>query len=419
MKTVYILIPGLALLLAACSVTGRLERRGVNAAVSHITKPRTPEPEPQATGSGVMEIKSDAGTYYFAPYVMEPDGEQILSVRLPDVTVVAKSRTLPERNGRVNVDFTVTIPRELLGTAKTIEVTPILHKDNQPRPLQALTIRGALFDQVQRRNYWQYEKYRAVYDPDSARLAAAFRRFVRFPYPAGVRLDSIVEHRETVSYHYTQPVRTDGNGRKLSITMSGRVTGLDGSSYHLPVGDTLEYYISSMLQFIDTTTRYMDVVISKYAYVRDRAVLTFGLDDSRLCDTLGDNRRQLDRITALMDELVGQQEYYVDTITLTASASPEGAYKRNERLARARAYALRDRLAARYGAGSDSLFAVRRSRRLAGPHGPDQRRQRRHAPRADRAYDRRDRRPRQAGERNKSPFPGGLSLYVGTGLSRP
>lgn len=358
MKTVYILIPGLALMLAACSVTGRLERRGYTAAVSHIAKPAQPS-EPQTGGSDVMKVQSDAGTYYYAPYITTPEGERILSVRLSEVTVVAKSRTIPERGGRVNVDFTVTIPRPLLGTAKTIEVTPMLHKDSTARPLEALAIRGALFDQVQRRNYWQYEKYRAVYDPDSARLAAAFRRFVRFPYPSGVRLDSIVEHRETVSYHYTQPVKTDGEGRKLLITMQGRVTGLNGSSYHLPVGDTLTYYISSMLNFIDTTTRYIDVVISKYAYVRDRAVLTFGLDDSRLCDTLGDNRRQLDRIAALMDELVGQREYYVDTITLTASASPEGPYRRNERLAQARAYALRDWLKTHYDKGPDSLFAVR------------------------------------------------------------
>ena len=46
------------------------------------------------------------------------------------------------------------------------------------------------------------------------------------------------------------------------------------------------------------------------------------MGDTRVVDTLGDNQRQLDKITGLMRQIVEQQEFWVDTITLTAAASP-------------------------------------------------------------------------------------------------
>ena len=65
-------------------------------------------------------------------------------------------------------------------------------------------------------------------------------------------------------------------------------------------------------------------MIDKYAVVRDRNFVTFRANDTAIADTLGDNRRQLDRIVSLMDSLINQEEFYIDSITLTASSSPEG-----------------------------------------------------------------------------------------------
>jgi len=93
--------------------------------------------------------------------------------------------------------------------------------------------------------------------------------------------------------------------------------------------------------------------------VSDRNYIQFFVGDTRVVDTLGDNRRQLDKITDLMSRIVGQEEFYVDTITLTATASPEGSYAANERLARGRAEALKQYLARSYGRHIDTLLTVR------------------------------------------------------------
>ena len=93
--------------------------------------------------------------------------------------------------------------------------------------------------------------------------------------------------------------------------------------------------------------------------VEDRNYIQFFVGDTRVVDTLGDNWRQLDKITGLMRQIVEQQEFWVDTITLTAASSPEGAYTFNARLSQGRAAALKRYLVRRYGKSIDTILTVR------------------------------------------------------------
>ena len=97
----------------------------------------------------------------------------------------------------------------------------------------------------------------------------------------------------------------------MLVTLQGRVVALDDSSYTLPPSDTLTYHVSSMLSFVDTTTRYKIKVISKYATVQDRNYIQFLVNDTRVLDTLGKNAAQLGKIQARMAELIAQQEFYL------------------------------------------------------------------------------------------------------------
>lgn len=124
---------------------------------------------------------------------------------------------------------------------------------------------------------------------------------------------------------------------------------MDDSAYRLPPSDTLSYIVSSMLSFVDTVPRYRIRIVDKYLTVEDRNYIQFFVGDTRVVDTLGDNWRQLDKITGLMRQIVEQQEFWVDTITLTAASSPEGAYAFNDRLSQGRAAALKRYLVRRYG----------------------------------------------------------------------
>ena len=347
--------------LFGCSVAGRLQRQQATARLAQLTRAerqerqeRQQDPRPQ-----VVKLQRDSNTFYLAPVDTLADGERVMALQIEQVTVVAKMRSIPERNGRVVLDFIVTLPKELLGKSRSVVITPILHKPDESVALEDLVIRGGRFSLLQERDYWQYETYVERFRPDTVGREAAFNRFVKFPYPEDVRLDSLVEGRSTVTYYYSQEVKTDETSKKMLVTLQGQVLAVDDSAYRLPPSDTLSYIVSSMLSFVDTLPRYCIKVIDKFVTVEDRNLIQFFVGDTRVVDTLGDNRRQLDKITGLMRQIVEQQEFWVDTITLTAASSPEGAYAFNERLSQGRAAALKRYLVRRYGRSIDTMLTVR------------------------------------------------------------
>ena len=349
---------GLTLMLFGCSVTGNLQRRQTTAHLSQLTRAERQERQ-QDSRPQVVRLQRDSDTFYLAPVDTLADGERVMSLQIEQVTVVSRMRSIPERNGRVTIDFIVTLPKQLLGTSRSVVITPVLHKPEESIPLEDLVIRGGRFSLLQERDYWQYATYVDRFRPDTVGREMAFNRFVKFPYPQDARLDSLVVGRHTMTYYYSQEVRIDETSKKLLITLQGQVLAVDDSAYRLPPSDTLSYVVSSMLSFVDTLPRYRIKVIDKFVTVEDRNYIQFFVGDTRVVDTLGDNRQQLDKITGLMRQIVEQQEFYVDTITLTAASSPEGGYAFNDRLSRGRAEALKQYLVKRYGRGIDTLLTVR------------------------------------------------------------
>ena len=352
------ILTGVLYAMFGCSVAGRLQRHRTTASLSQLTRAERQQRQ-QDYRPQVVKLQRDSNTFYLTPVDTLADGERVMALQIEQVTVVAKMRSIPERNGRVVLDFIVTLPKQLLGRSRSVVITPILHKPDESMALEDLVIRGGRFSLLQERDYWQYETYIERFRPDTVGREAAFNRFVKFPYPEDARLDSLVEGRSTVTYYYSQAVKTDETSKKMLITLQGQVMAVDDSAYRLPPSDTLSYVVSSMLSFVDTVPRYRIKVIDKFVTVEDRNYIQFFVGDTRVVDTLGDNRRQLDKITSLMRRIVEQQEFWVDTITLTAASSPEGAYAFNDRLSQGRAAALKRYLVRRYGRSIDTMLTVR------------------------------------------------------------
>lgn len=78
---------------------------------------------------------------------------------LNEVEVVARSRFTPERNGKINVDFIVKVPKELIDRNWMIKMQPIiLHRDSIQK-LDYLVIKGTQFALKQKLDYQAYEDY--------------------------------------------------------------------------------------------------------------------------------------------------------------------------------------------------------------------------------------------------------------------
>ncbi len=346
-------------IMIGCTVASKLEKQYITPKVSHTSKALRDKvkfeedrksqqmfavADSSGGGSGELMFRDSTNT------VVE-DGEEMMKIDIESISVKARSRTLPERNGMVEIDFLIMLPASLQGETQSLTITPFLLSSNGTKEeLEPLQVRGGLFSKLQERNYWRFAKFRDMlqqqynYGPmspqDSAHLKRVFEEYVRYPYLDNARLDSVSKGKDLLTYHYRQSIKVEKDIKRMEILVEGNVKALDGSVYILPVEDTLQFMLSSMLAFVDDTERYLTRIVSKYAFVRDRNHLQFKLNNVNIIDTLGDNSAQLEKISSLMYNLLFDSEYHVDSIVLTATSSPEGSFAINTRLARERAHSL-------------------------------------------------------------------------------
>lgn len=63
----------------------------------------------------IVKLQRDSNTFFLAPVDTLTDGERVMSLRIEQVTVVAKVRSVPERNGSVKLDFIVSASQRAVG----------------------------------------------------------------------------------------------------------------------------------------------------------------------------------------------------------------------------------------------------------------------------------------------------------------
>lgn len=358
--------------LCSCSLTHTLSKKSVYAGAAFAQKKAIQKPLQTDTTTQPFRFVDKRGDTLTVlsnkDFTKDENGEQMRMLTANSVNVVARSRVVAERMGKVNLDFVVSMPKDMQNRCYAVMITPTLHRGAVKEQLEDLAVRGELLSQVQERDHWQASQYRNTLTKlslfDTVRIARKSDDFIRYPYPQGVRLDSVVRTKEAIAYHYTQEVPIVGeNIKKMLVTLGGRVVALDGSSYRLPSVDTLVYNISSMLAFVYTTSRYVTKVVDKYATVQDRNYLTFKVGNTSIIDTMGSNADQLEKMKVLMKNVLTQEEFIVDSVVLTASSSPEGLYAQNAKLSAARARSLADYLRSEVDPyndyGIDTLITVR------------------------------------------------------------
>ena len=98
---------------AGCSTTARLTRRQATAHLAQLSRTerqsKVRDDRPQ-----VVRVERDSSDYYLVPVERDGQGEALGTVPIEEVVVVARVRSIPERRGRVTLDFNVELPKELL-----------------------------------------------------------------------------------------------------------------------------------------------------------------------------------------------------------------------------------------------------------------------------------------------------------------
>lgn len=172
-----------------------------------------------------------------------------------------------------------------------------------------------------------------------SRKGDMFRRYVKVPITTeGLRLDTLIQNSNgDFVYNYTQTINTRPKLRKVEVVLSGEIFEQDKKLYDVPPSDTLTFYISSLSAFVDNTERYMTQVIERRAEANTACYIDFAQGKADIDLNLGYNREEIGRIRQNLADLLENSKYDLDSIMISASASPEGAVKLNSALALKRA----------------------------------------------------------------------------------
>lgn len=170
-----------------------------------------------------------------------------------------------------------------------------------------------------------------------------YKKYVKSPIiTEGVRLDSISDSNGKIVYHYVQSIKTRKHLKKVDMVLDGSIYQEGKSIYTMPTSKPLTFYISSMVAFADNTTRYIKKVIERNAVANTAAYIDFKKGEATLNDTLHNNAEEIRRIEANIREVLENRDFLVDSLLITASCSPEGSYKLNEKLSASRAESVKN-----------------------------------------------------------------------------
>ena len=179
---------------------------------------------------------------------------------------------------------------------------------------------------------------RRMNDRRKSKLDEMYRKYVKVPIVTeGIRLDTVmVGENGDFIYNYVQTIATRPRLRKVDIVLSGDIYESDRKLYAIPESSPLTFYISSVSGLADRTEHYMTKVIERHADASTTSRIDFQVGKSNIDLDLGDNRRELGRIRRTLTALLENEEFLLDSIIVTASASPEGSESLNWRLSRSR-----------------------------------------------------------------------------------
>lgn len=460
------------IVLASCSVGNRLDRLDR----VRLSQPgRTIEKRDTVTYILPDKIswKDSTGTEHIVTKAERDSitGEDITVIEMNEVTITAKSKNVPERFGKVNLDFVITVPRKLINNKWQVQLTPVAYKRTKRIELDKIFLSGADFVKQQKKGYAQYQafissiipdseylkelfnlkgyrkamaeieeefyqawvndflvrdqwidwsektnkryayfnqimeknrssiegsnsilsilpsfwlkrdldstyiptryklfsgnnyniKLKSITSEDSLKIAERyfdykrlaenerkkemlqekFSEYVKFPYQPA-RLDTIIENaNESFSYYYQQEIDANDDTKKVDLTIDGVVVTKEGNKASLPASDTITYYISSMIQFLDYTPRYKKQIIYRKALANTTAYINYQTGKVLFDEDFKNNKEEINKVLDAIKKLTYTGELVLDSINMTATASPEGSAYTNLNLSKLRAIELK------------------------------------------------------------------------------
>lgn len=194
-----------------------------------------------------------------------------------------------------------------------------------------------------------------------AKMDKMHRKYIKSPIVTeGIRIDTVmISDDGEFIYNYVQTINTRPKLKKVDIILSGEIYEQDKRLYNIPRSEPLTFYISSISAFVDNTERYLTKVVERRAMANTESRIDFELGKSDIKPEYGRNLEEIAMIERTLASLVENATYDLDSITVRATASPEGPYAVNRRLAQRRSESVSSWFGKYVKSYRDSLVSAR------------------------------------------------------------
>ncbi len=172
--------------------------------------------------------------------------------RLSEVEINAQGRFTAERDGRINVDFKITVPKEILSNDWRLVLNPKLMHNDSVVPLQKVVLSGQGFVDKQKQDYADYDKYmksivdKSQYDSvylDKANISKDIR--ARQTYYYGIYQKDFKEQMDYEKWKYKRAVEDAYEDAKK--------TKYRTEQYHAYARKIMEHKVRNVVEKKDTT----------------------------------------------------------------------------------------------------------------------------------------------------------------------
>ena len=190
-----------------------------------------------------------------------------------------------------------------------------------------------------------------------SRREKMYRKYVKVPIvKEGLRLDTVIlAYNGDFIYRYVQPIQTRPKLRKVDVVLSGDIYESDRKIYDIPMSEPLTFYISSLSAFVDNREKYLTKIIERRVEENTACYIEFASGSFKVDERMGHNPEEIARIKDNLKTLMSSEEFVIDSIIVTSSASPEGSKAFNERLSKQRSEGISEYFSAWMNHYQDSL----------------------------------------------------------------
>ena len=329
----------------------------------------------------------------------EATGDMVATETLDAAKVTARFRNIAERHGKVDLAFQIIVPGAMQDSKWQLRFYPDMYMLGDVERLDPVLITGNSYAKARLKGYQQYNRLlsrivsdttrfvnvkaleiflrrnipqiyafktdstyvtdeqfytmygvseqeaidhytrkiaRSLNDRRKRKLDEMYNKYVKV-FTESIRLDTVMVGKNgDFIYNYVQTISTRPRLRKVDITLSGEIYEAGDKLYDIPQSSPLTFYISSVSGLTDPRERYVEKVIERHADASTTSHIDFKVGKSNIDLELGNNRRELGRIRRTLAALLDNETFLLDSIIVTASASPEGRESLNWRLSRSR-----------------------------------------------------------------------------------